>query len=160
MVEIVRFMRRADGSCNLGVDVGDSVRVLVEPTNIDAQAHAEEIASLLARQTDKITDLEREVATLREFLQRVRAARDAAEKSLSHVLAGKRRFFGRALVKPATPSAWDGEVWLLDPEKQERGWSMRFASMAEVRQEYPELWPVGTTEDGILLDACSVSARE
>lgn len=160
MVEIVRFMRRADGSYNLGVDVGDSVHVLVEPTNIDAQAHAEETASLLARQTDKITDLEREVATLRESLQRVRAARDAAETSLSHVLTGERRFFGQVLVKPATPGAWDGEVWLLDPEKQERGWGMRFASMADVRREYPELWPVGVVEGGILLDARSVPARE
>ena len=56
------------------------------------------------------------------------------------------------LLKPATPGAWSGEVWLLDPTKQEQGFGLRFESLAEVRRSHPELWVVGIVDDGVLLD--------
>lgn len=161
MVEIVRFMKRTDGSYTLGVAISDTVRVLVEPTSIDAQADAEKTASFIVHQGEEIARLEQEVITLRDALTKARSARNVAENALSSVLTGKRRrFFGRVMMKPTTPGDWRGEVWLLDPEKQERGWGMRFASTADVRREYPELWPVGKTHDGILLDVISPERKD
>jgi hypothetical protein len=48
---------------------------------------------------------------------------------------------------------WHGEVWLLDPVKQERGRGLRFANVAEVRALHPELWVVSVQGDDVLLDA-------
>jgi hypothetical protein len=160
MVEITRFMKRADGSYNLGVTVGDTVRVLVEPVSVDAQADAEKTASFIGHQTEEIARLEQKIIELRDALTKARTSRKTAESALDAALSGKRRFFGRVMMKPAMPGDWTGEVWLLDPEKQERGWGMRFQSTADVRREYPELWPVGKTHDGILLDACPLGQKD
>ena len=73
-------------------------------------------------------------------------ARAIAQERLSRVLTGKAPFFGRLLVRVGA----DGSAWLLDPEKQERGFGLRFGSLAELWRAHPELRPV-TWGDGDLL---------
>lgn len=147
------YSDQGDGRRNIGVDVGDHVTVLVSPRSADAQSEAERIASLLL-------DHQAEVGLVRTALSECQSARagalkraSMAEAALNAALSGKRRFFGRVLMKPTTAGNWEGAVWLLDPDKQEMGLGLRFDSVADVRRAYPELWVVGMTADGVFLDA-------
>lgn len=158
--EVIQFGEGVmDGRRMCEVKVGDGVRVRVEPThksnNEAALRWAELIASsALARITveaqttavqNENSDLRAKVQKLEALVADLRAVNEAA-------ITGRRRFFTPVLLKPATPGAWNGEVWLLDPTKQERGFGLRFESLAEVRRSHPELWVVGIVDDGILLD--------
>lgn len=156
MSTIHRYADHGDGRRNLGVDVSEHVTVLVSPRSADAQPEAEQIAALIADHHAEMERARTELAECRASLERAKARATAAEAALDAALTGKRRFFGRVLMKPAVAGAWDGEVWLLDPDKQERRWGIGFTSAADVRLAYPELWIVGVTADGVLLDASPI----
>ena len=79
-------------------------------------------------------------------------ARAEAQGRLARVLKGKSPFFGRLLVR-VYPS---GEAWLLDPDKQERGFGRCFGSLAELWQTHPELRPVAWGDDGLLVDGLAM----
>lgn len=156
MSVIHRYADLGDGRRNIGVDVSERVRVLVSPQSVAAQPEAERIAALVLDHHAALAQVQAELVVCRTALELAKARGVSAQVALAAALAGKRRFFGRVLMKPAEAGAWDGEVWLLDPDKQERGLGLRFASAAEVRLAYPELWVVGMTADGVLLDASPI----
>lgn len=157
--KITVYGPRAQGGRNLGLTL-NGVQVLLSPQDEARQADAERIAvSVLENETAReallarIQAMEAEVADLRGHLEQARSKVRAAEERATAATTGRRRFFGAVLLRPAQPGAWDGPVWLLDPEKKERGSGLRFASLAEVRQMHPELWVIAVTADGVLLDA-------
>lgn len=151
--KLTRYAQQPDGRRNLGVDVGGTVNVLVMPQSEEAQADADRVAALILDHHAEMERLTTALAAANDALSKVQAKLAVVDAALDSALRGTRRFFGRVLMKPATPGAWDGAVWLLDPEKQERGSGIRFASVADVRMTYPELWVSGMTPDGVLLDA-------
>jgi hypothetical protein len=148
-----RYSDQGDGRRNIGVDVGEHVTVLVSPRSADAQAEAERIAFMLLDHQTEVEQVRTTLSQCRADLDGARTRASEAEAALNAALSGKRRFFGRVLMKPATAGNWEGVVWLLDPDKQEMGLGLRFNSAADVRRAYPELWVVGMTADGVLLDA-------
>lgn len=152
MSEIVRYAQKADGSRNVGVQIG-AVSVLFQPSGPGHDADAERLAEQVAGVADHLAQLGLEVARKSADLADMRRRVEASEARLSASLDGKRRFFGPVLVKPHADGDWNGRVWALDPEKQERGMGLAFASLAELRLEHPELWPIGVKDGGILMDA-------
>lgn len=157
---VTRYGLGLDGTRRFAVEVQDGVRVLVEPTGSDNNDPAEAWAA-------KISDQAIWEASAAATIKGLRNERDALverigllERRLAEqrtiaeaAVAGRRRFFGPVLLVPVVPGDWSREVWLLDPVKGFRGRGLRFASLAEVRSLHPELWIVGTTESGVLLDA-------
>lgn len=114
--------------------------------------HAEEDNEAAKEAADIFADNLRLIDLLREQLMVERAESSSLRSRLEGALYGKRRLFGRALLAPGK-DGWAGEVWLMDPEKRGAGMSLRFASLDECRLAHPELWIVGQTADGVLLDA-------
>jgi hypothetical protein len=153
MQKIHHYADQGGGRHNIGVDVSENVTVLVSPRSVAAQPEAERIAAIFVDHQAEMERARLELEECRTSLERAKARAVQAEAALDAAMTGRQRLFGRVLMKPATPGAWDGAVWLLDPEKQEKGMGIRFDSAAEVRQSYPELWVVGMTADGVLLDA-------
>jgi hypothetical protein len=159
LTEIIEYgQRTGDGARNVGVDL-DGVRLLVQPSsakdNGAARALAERIISDEDARLVLAVQLEAErndAARLREQIRRLEAKLSEQRAINEAAIAGRRRFFGPVLMKPVAAD-WAGEVWLLDPERKERGSGLRFASVAEVRALHPELWIVAITDDGVLLDA-------
>ena len=98
-------------------------------------------------------DTEAAISVLREGLQRIKAERDRARNALQAAVEGKRRFFGPVLMSPEKKDEWSGAIWLQDPVKRSAGFGLRFESLAAVRAAHPELWPVSSSDDGILMDA-------
>lgn len=156
---IHKYAEQPDGRRNLGVDVGENVTVLVSPRSAEAQGEAERIAALVANHHAALESLRAQLAERDSLLATARARAASAEAARDAALTGRRRFFGRVLMKPATAGAWDGAVWLLDPEKQEHGLGLRFDSAAEVRSAHPELWVVGMSQDGVFLDAAPIRSQ-
>lgn len=73
-----------------------------------------------------------------------------AEAQLDAVLhRGRPRVFGEALVRTFK----DGSAWLLDPVKQEAGLGLRFSSLKELWQEFPELRPVRWSGGDLIVSA-------
>jgi len=152
MAEITRYAQKADGSRNVGVQIG-AVSVLFQPSGPEHDADAERLAEQVAGAADHLAQLGLDVANKSASIADLRRRVEASEARLSASLDGKRRFFGPVLVKPNTDGDWGGTVWALDPEKQEGGRGIMFASLAELRLEHPELWPIGVMDGGILMDA-------
>lgn len=157
---------RPEGGRNLGLTL-DGVRVLLTPRGAEGQAAAEGIAQRLldadgerAAEELRRVALESEVASLRASLERARSRAGDAESRAHAAITGRRRFSGPVLMQPAQTGDWTGAVWLLDPEKKGRGFGLRFANLAEVRELHPELWVVGVTEEGVLLDAWGARERK
>lgn len=98
-----------------------------------------------------------ETEALRSTMRRFTSERDRAEEALLCAAEGRRRFFGPVLCVPVNAGDWSGPVWLLDPEKQESGFGLRFESLLEVRALHPELWIVDVTERGVLLDSAKLA---
>lgn len=96
------------------------------------------------------------IASLRGSLQRVKTERDRATNALEAAIEGKRRFFGAVLMAPEKKDDWSGAIWLQDPIKRSAGFGLRFESLAAVRVAHPELWPVSSSADGILMDAAKL----
>lgn len=158
-ISIHRYAEQPDGRRNIGVDVGENVTVLVSPRSTEAQGEAERLALLVVDHHAELESLRAQLAEREALLATARARAAAAEAARDAALTGRRRFFGRVLMKPATAGIWDGPVWLLDPEKQEKGLGLRFDSAAEVRLAHPELWVVGMSQDGVLLDAAPIRSQ-
>lgn len=127
-------------------------RVLVEPNDEAQNAAAMDLARRIAGDESRLAGAKSEAATLREQVERLEAKVRDLRAVNEAATTGRRRFFGPVLLKAGT-EGWAGPVWLLDPEKQERGTGLLFASLAEARSMHPELWVIGTTADGVLLDA-------
>lgn len=156
--EVFAYGQRIDGAQNLGVDFG-GVRLLVQPSTAHDNEAARQLAGRIADSETERQLLEGKLETsrfeanhLREQVRKLEAKLAERRAINEAAIAGRRRFFGRVLVRPVNRD-WSGEVWLLDPEKKERGMGLRFASLAEVRALHPELWIVDVTDDGVLLDA-------
>jgi len=159
-MDVTRYGLGLDGSRRLAVDVEDGVRVLVEPIGSGHNGHAEMWAAKISDQAIWEASANATIDGLRNerdsLIKRIGVlARQLAEqKTIAEAaVTGRRRFFGPVLLVPVTPGDWSREVWLLDPVKGFKGRGLRFASLAEVRSLHPELWIVGTTDSGILLDA-------
>jgi hypothetical protein len=58
------------------------------------------------------------------------------------------RFFGRVLCVVT-----DNGVWLQDPEKRDKGFGLRFASLAHVWREFPDLRPVSWDGGDLILES-------
>ena len=151
MATITRFMQRPDGACNLEVELASGVCVLVQPSSGDAQEHAERTAREIAAHDMALRAADEEVERLRNALSAARTELRAARESVEAMATGEPRLFGTVLLKPTVAGDWSGPVWLLDPEKQDRGYGMRFESLASARTAFPELWPIGNTQDGVLM---------
>lgn len=152
MSHLTHYAAQEDGRHNIGVSIGETITVLVTPHSAAAQADAEQVAALI---DDHVTSRRHDseaLAACRDSLALALSRAASVEAAIDAVMLGKRRFFGRVLMKPATPGAWSGPVWLLDPDKQENGLGLRFESTMEVRHSFPELWVIGMTSDGVLLD--------
>lgn len=144
---------------NAGVSV-PGANVLVSPTGDGGAQRAHEVAAAILDAEARFSVLVKQAEAADRRIAELIDRAERAESRLAHqrninmaAIAGKRRFFSAVLMKPKTPGDWTGEVWLMDPKKQEKGNALRFASLAELRAEHPELWVVESTEDGILLDA-------
>lgn len=145
MSDVTVFGARADGTRT--AQVCGRFTVQVTPANeADNQAAADA--------AEFISDRFRLVDELREQLVRERAEAASLRSRLEGALTGKRRLFGRVLLAPGK-DGWTGEVWLMDPDKRGAGMALRFASLSECRLAFPELWVVGHTGDGVLMDAWS-----
>lgn len=159
-IKIHEYMANSAGARNLGFDAADGVHVLIQPSSAEHQKRAQQVAvafadAALEQQAQQLAldGLQAANETLSNSARRGRASLSSSALRWRPSPTGRRRFFGPVLMKPARPGEWDGEVWLLDPEKRERGFSLRFESLAEVRQLHPELWVVGVVDGGVLLDA-------
>ena len=164
--EIIEYGQRMNGARSIGVDFAlDGVRVLIEPSTSDGNATARELADRIADDENTrlalSVQLEAERNEARRLREQIRKLETklAEQRAISEAaISGRRRFFGPVLMRPVK-SDWSGEVWLLDPEKKERGAGLRFASVAEVRTLHPELWVVAVTDDGVLLDAWATTPQ-
>lgn len=144
---------------NAGVSV-PGANVLVSPTGSGDAQRAHEVAAAILDTEARFSVLVKQIEDRDRDVARMQARIDQLQSRLDHqcvinkaAIEGKRRFFSAVLMKPKTPGDWTGEVWLMDPVKQEKGNALRFSSLAEVHAEHPELWVTGTTEDGVMLDA-------
>lgn len=153
--QISVYGRNHSGGHNIGVTLPNGTSVLIYSRHEGEDARARELA-------DRIVDGEHALHAMRTERDQARSQRNTAlaeasrlDRSLRSAIAGRRRFFGPVLCRPAGTD-WSGPVWLLDPTKQERGLGLRFESLEELRQQHPELWPVGTLEGGVLLDASTL----
>lgn len=156
--EVTQYGAGLDGTRAVSVHL-DGAKVLVSPAhatdNETALALAQRIATgeqTVAEQAARIAELEGQARRIRGDLRQLRATHEAA-------LTGRRRFFGPVLMKPARAGEWGGEVWLVDPEKRERGRALVYANAAEVRALHPELWVVGVVDGGVLLDAWGLTVQ-
>lgn len=160
--EQIHEYREQNGVRNLGIDPIEGVHVLIEPRHPGAQKKARQLAvaiidAALEQQAQQlaINAVQAANETLAGQLRKARVRIAELEAANEVAVTGRRRFFGPVLVKPVRGD-WAGEVWLMDPVKQERGSALLFKSLAELRQLHPELWVVEPRDGGVLLDAFSV----
>lgn len=118
---------------------------------VDCQrGHEAGLNTLLRMVCELINDATVVAATVRNAYEGKRAAEaraKLAEGKLASVLrpSGIR---GRFLVR-TYPS---GEVWLLDPQKQESGWGLCFPSLDELWRAHPDLRPVSWVGGDLLVE--------
>jgi len=157
--EITVFGARASGARALGLRPVEGIEVLITPASSAENDAAVQLANRIADQSqetathefvlaakqNEIDALTARLKTLSALLSEERAISEAAR-------TGRRSFFGPVLMKPVAGD-WAGEVWLMDPTKQERGLALRFKSVAEVRSLHPELWITSVSDNGVMLDA-------
>jgi hypothetical protein len=154
--------RNGAGGRNVSISI-DGLTVLIQSNDEETNARAVAVARTLIDHGEVLAALERcrgEVTALKQNLVEQRAAAAAARANLLAAAEGRRRFFGPVLCVPAQGGDWSGAVWLLDPEKGERGRGLRFASLAELRARHPELWIIAVTDRGVLLDAATLKSEE
>lgn len=149
------YGQSANGGHAVGIDFGN-LRVLVTPSGPEDDAAAVKLAQTVAA----AGELADRLRTAADDNARLRAAVEREQAAVRHMLSGKRRFFGVTLMLPELPGDWTGPVWLHDPDKRDRGMSLRFPSLRAVRETYPELWVVGVLDGGVLLDAAPLMPRE
>jgi hypothetical protein len=131
--------------------------VLVDHVDIEfATLVADTIANVLPGASRAIAQAQNAQAAAEDRSRRSHSARIDAEKRLDTVLHGRRRLFGEALVRVAD----DGVAWLLDPVKQERGFGMRYPTLADLWREHPELRPVRWDGGDLIVDATIALAEK
>lgn len=164
MIKIHEYMTTASGARNLGFEAAPGVNVLVQPSDAEHQKRAQQVAlafadAALEQQAQRLAldGLQAANESLADQLRKARARIAELDAANEASLTGRRRFFGPVLLKPSMPGDWAGQVWLLDPVKQEHGRALVFGSLAEVRRLHPELWVVGIVDGGVLLDALPLS---
>ena len=143
---------KINGVARIGLTV-DGVEVLLTPQTEGDQQKASALAKRIENAALDVAAASLAMDGLQHANDELAAKVHRLHAQLEAALGGDRRCMGRVLMKPATPADWRGEVWLLDPDKQERGFGLRFSSVAAVRREHPELYPVGATADGVLLQS-------
>lgn len=154
------------GGHNVGVTVG-GITATIFSDGPEDDAACVRLAEAIERASASLAELDEakrlhavEIKRLRGIVDGLEArVRDLGETQLA-ALEGRRRFFGPVLCVPVTAGDWAGPVWLLDPEKQDRGFGLRFESLRELRELHPELWIVDVTECGVLLDAVKLEQRK
>lgn len=158
--EIFIYGVNSAGGRNIGIDI-DGTRILVESRGEKHDHHVENVSRAIVEKLDalRISESERaahraKVEELSDMIQRANFRAKSARDALVAAIEGRRRFFGPVFVVPCIDGDWSGEVWLLDPEKRDRGYGLRFSSLRILREEHPELWIVRPDGDGILLDVC------
>jgi hypothetical protein len=129
-------------------DVGASVVVDSSDTTF-AGVVADTIASIIPDATLAIARARHAQDRAEDRARKAHAAQRDANDRLDAVLHGRRRLFGEALVRVAA----DGVAWLLDPRKQESGFGLRFASLADLWRAHPELRPVRWDGGDLIVDA-------
>jgi len=153
------------GGRNVGIEI-DGLSVLITSNGPEDNARARQLGELLEAPLEavelvlqaqgrlhtyqSIAESKDEVIhKLEARIAELRAKLDVAAKE-----ASRPYFFGPVLLARASDddTEWTGEVDLLDPVRRDRGWGMRFASVAAVFAEYPRLNFLCTTEHGVLLD--------
>lgn len=151
-MEVVEYMQRNDGTRALGVTV-DGVQITLTP-NSESQKLARQIAQRIVdaeldarAQKVAIDGLQHANEKLAARVRELRAQLADAETRIDAALTGKRRLFGRVLLLVET----NGETWLMQPEKRESGFALRFDSLAECRRAHPELWPTGEIDGGCVV---------
>jgi len=157
---ITQYGAGPNGSRAVGVEIADGLHVLVTPRSEELNERAMDTARRVVDQAtadcaarSTILDLQNTNASLSQQLLRAQTQIAELERINQAAIAGRRRFFGPVLMRPEKPADWSGPVWLMDPEKQERGQCLPFNSVAEVHAMHPELWVVKADADGVLLDA-------
>lgn len=131
------------------------LRVLINSDGPEQDAGTQALASDLLTMDWQLEVARREADHAKKTAEVAHADANASRESLGAVLVGRRRFFGPVLLVPGA-NGWDEEVWLLDPEKGERGTGLRFGSLRILWINHPELRPVGVHGQGILLDALAL----
>ena len=165
-IKIHEYMQTASGAKSLGFDAVEGVHVLIQPRGAEYQKRAKQIAVAFAdraleQQSNQMAldGLQSANEALAGQLRKARARISELEAANEAAVTGRRRFSGPVLLKPTRPEDWSGEVWLLDPTKKERGFGLRFDSLGEVRRLHPELWVVGITDGGVLLDGFAITSE-
>jgi hypothetical protein len=153
------------GFCRLRVDVGHpGIEVSVSPLHCGRDVEHGEIEAARVRQqeladqlAEDIADnaaalaavrreLAREKATtehLRDSFDRLRRRWQAAVDSIEALTSNKRRrHYGRTRVRIT-----ERGVWMLDWEKDSRGFGLWYETIADLWREWPELRPVACGQD-------------
>ena len=117
-----------------------------------ANAAADAVAAVTHPETLELGRLQRQAKNLLDSAKAAHGARAEAQERLSRVLTGRAPFFGRLLVRTGA----DGVAWLLDPDKQERGFGLRFESLTELWRAHPELRPVSWGDDGLIVEGLAM----
>lgn len=165
MADVHVYGRNGSGGRNVGIET-DGMKLLVYSTNEGTDAAALALAHRIVDREDARVAAEAQIATaraeamhLRELLDRAESSLRDARHALQVAIDGRRRFFGPVLCEPASVAGWEGPIWLLDPQKRDRGTGLRFASLAELRMRHPELWIVRVEGTSILLDAAPLRSE-
>jgi hypothetical protein len=155
--DVIQFGPRASGARSCAVTLEGGLRVLVEPSEEGQNADAIALARRIVSGEAALSAAKEEALAATARTERLAARVRELEAANTAGLTGRRRFFGPVLMKPVASGDWVGPILLLDPEKKERGQALIFSTLAEVRAVHPELWVIGTTVDGVLLDAWGAS---
>ncbi len=151
-MDVTEYMRRGDGTRALGVRVG-GVQITLTP-DADSQKLARQIAARIVdaeldakAQQVALDGLQHANEALATRVRELRAALADAERRVDAAVTGKRRLFGRVLLRVES----SGVTWLMQPEKREAGFCLRYESLAECRRAHPELWPTGELDGGCIV---------
>ncbi len=115
------------------------------------QGHEEKLNTLLRLICDIINDATYVAAAVRNAFESRRNADTraaTAEAKLATVLNGA-RIRGQLLVRVTAA----GEVWLLDPAKQDAGWGLCFPSLGSLWQAHPDLRPVRWADGDLIVES-------
>jgi hypothetical protein len=154
---IIKYARDGSGYCRLRVDVGHpGIEVSVVPNYApggDQNQHqvlADRIAVDIADSSAVLTDVRRELAhsqaamaELQERFDRLTTRWRSAMDNIKALTSSKhRRLNGRTRVRIT-----ERGVWLLDWEKDSRGFGLWYETIADLWREWPELRPVACGQD-------------
>lgn len=163
---IVKYGSDASGYCRLSIDVGSpGIDVTVTPLyrpdgdtdhggheegHARQQALAERIAVDIADSSGALADVRRELAdsraataALQDRFDRLTLQWRSAVNNIEALTSSKRRRLnGRTRVRIT-----ERGVWLLDWEKDSRGFGLWYETIADLWREWPELRPIACGQD-------------